>query len=381
MKKKMCTILTILMTTSIHASSTPRIEAPRIEKRIELSAIIDPATTKRSTKHNIAQLSAMAEINPEQARTQRKFIARSEITEPIERTMVKKPDVTPISKPIGNLDFQNPKQASDQPINFSEKGLEHIQDKTTDEFVGKLNNTFKKFITKTVLVTVRTRIRLISYLSLSDMFVVSIKHFLFAFSNIPEHFKSPKNNAFNNFRKQIQYLAQQISNYNSITIYKDPQAMLQLMLLIQQFLQENNEFPFSSPMLINLDQAISTAITCCNIFKNQNMIFSSSNTPAQIIRYFQPVIDNTNNLDNNKFTNNLMHAIYNDGGYTYQIIETWQKFTTSDLNQTPTNRHYAAFLTFLLLFENMIVATAVIIDQTSALYKVTNPVPVVIDIA
>lgn len=363
MKNIAYAILISCILGSMHAS-TPKLQIARTEKKIELPTAIDPILKKASSKQNVAQVS---KIKTEQ-------IAEQETTTQRKSTLPFKA-AQPKDKKSGEM------TTNENSIKKTYQNFEQIYDKSTDTFTNELHDIFNKFIRKSVFLTLKHRMRFISYMSLSDMFVISVKHLLFALFNISENLTPRKNNALNNFRKQIQYLAEQIEKYNNTTIYKKPQAMIDLMLFMQQFLQENNEFPFSSPMLINLDQTISTATTCCNIFKNQNMIFASSNSPAEIIQYFQQAIDNTNNLQNIKFTRNLINKIYDDGGYTDQIMQTWQKFTASDLNQTPVNRHYAAFLTFLLLFENMIVATAVIIDQTSALYKVTNPVSVTIDIA
>jgi hypothetical protein len=361
MKKIICAIFCNLMTLSIYASMVETLK-PRIEKTTKNQLTSYNATNKFSKQPSIGHIAeSLSKKNESQKKEPKSFTL-----EPIEDKLSKFSKNSPEMK---------------ESITLSEKAFDHIHDKTTDEFVDKINNVFKKFIKKSLFTKLSPRMRLISNASLGDVLIISIKHLLFALSNIPEHFKSPKSNALNNFKMQIQYLAQQISNYNHTTIYKNPQAMLELMFFMQQFLQENNNISFSSAMLTNLDQTMIVATTCCNIFKNENMIFASSNAPALIIEYFQQAIDNTTSLQNIKFTNNLMHAIYDKNGYTNQIMQTWQKFQTCDLNQTPTNRAYAAFLTFLLLFENMIVATAIIIDQTSALYKVTNPVSVVIDIA
>ena len=117
-----------------------------------------------------------------------------------------------------------------------------------------------------------------------------------------------------------------------------------------------------------------------DIFKNKNMILATKNGPKAILPFFKTVIENTNNLPKIKFSHELMHAIYDTDGYTDQIIQTWQNFQKNDLYKVQINRQYGAFLTFLLLFENSVVAAAIILDETSQLYKVTNPVPVVINI-
>ena len=152
------------------------------------------------------------------------------------------------------------------------------------------------------------------------------------------------------------------------------------MQYMHQFLKENNIIYFSPAMFSQLDTIMSTAINCGNIFKNQDLIFTKTDTPAQIANFFELAISNTNNLQKIQFTADLMHAIYDTHGYADQIIQTWTNFQKTPLNSSPVDREFAAFLTFLLLFENTMVATAIIIDQTSALYQVTNPVPVVINI-
>ena len=180
---------------------------------------------------------------------------------------------------------------------------------------------------------------------------------------------------------QLQYLAQQIYDYNDITTYTEPDEMLLLIKFINQFLKENQVINFSPIMLTKLNAISDFAAFNCNQFKNKDMIFSSLNAPKEVLSFFKQPIMNTNNLSKIKFSRQLMHAIYDSNGYMDQIIQKWQDFKASELSSDAVNRQYASFLAFLLLFENSLIAAAIILDETSALYKVTNPVPVFINIA
>ena len=100
-----------------------------------------------------------------------------------------------------------------------------------------------------------------------------------------------------------------------------------------------------------------------------------------MISFFQPIIDTTHKLTNFADSYGTMHKIYDAHGNMDTIIQGWKKFQSNRLYKTTVNREYAAFTTFLLLFENSIIAAAIILDETSSLYKVINPVSVTINIA
>lgn len=287
------------------------------------------------------------------------------------------------------------KQSSDRhTITLSQptilKALESKSHKTTvnettfheeivDKFVSYVNKTIFSLIKKSFYLSADNKILHITF---AEIVAESLKDALLEMSHISERLPTTRqNDSMHNFNMQIQYLAEQIKKYNAITIYTSPDDMLLLIQFIHQFLKENNVIFISSAMFIKLNTVLATAQSCCHAIKNADMIFSSSNAPKMVLSYFRPVIDSTNNLPNIKFSRDLMHAIYDSNGYTDQILQTWQSFQRSDLYKTPANRQYGAFLTFLLIFETSMIAAAIILNETSALYKITNPVPVVIDIA
>lgn len=254
-----------------------------------------------------------------------------------------------------------------------------IHEEVVDKFVTYINKTIFSLIKKSFYLSADSSIL---HITLAEIITETLKDALFEMSIISDHITtSRKNDYSNNFNMQIQYLAEQIQKYNTQTIYTSPEDMLLLIKFIHQFIKENNAIFISQAMFIKLDTILKTAQSCCYAIQNENMIFSSVNAPKMILSYFRPVIDSTNNLPNIKFSYDVMHAIYDLNGYTDQILQTWQSFQGTDLYTTPANRQYGAFLTFLLIFETSIVAAAIILNETSMLYKITNPVPVIIDIA
>ncbi len=253
-----------------------------------------------------------------------------------------------------------------------------LAEEITVKFKGYLNNQLFTMIKNSLHLSSNSRL---IQLSFAEVLAECLQQFAFQLFNISEHMGHNENSSINNFKKQVQYLAEQIQSYNNITIYSNPEKMLLLIDFMNQFLKENNAVNFSQEMYTKLTQVSSLAHITCDLFKNQNMILSSSNTPESILSFFKTAIDNANNLPKLQFTSDLMHAIYDTNEYMDNIMQTWNSFKLTDFNKNLLNRQYAAFLTFLLIFENSIVATTIILNETSALYQVTNPVPVVINIA
>ena len=188
------------------------------------------------------------------------------------------------------------------------------------------------------------------------------------------------NPSLKKFKKQLQFLSDQIKSYNDQTIYTNATNMLSLIEYIHQFVKENNIIYVSPAMHTKLDAILENTKNLYYIFNNQNIILSSDDAPEKVLEFFNPVIDTINHLSNIIPTIDLMHTIYDAHGYIDQVLQTWQDFTTSELYLTPANRQYAAFISFLLIFEYSMIAAAILLNETSLLYKVTNPIPVIINI-
>lgn len=287
------------------------------------------------------------------------------------------PPVDTQNKPLP-INVSNPELGREAPASVGGFVPESVATEMYDKYSDYFHKKLFTFIKTSMRLFVKSG--LVQF-SLADMVTEAIQQLLFRFSELPESFKIKHHDPINIFRTQIQYLAKNIGTYNTTTNYTNPEQMLFLIEFINRFLKENNVISFSSEMLVRLNGALKFAKYSCDIFKRQNIIFSSSNAPQAVLSFFKPVIDNANKLSNIKLSAQLMRDIYNKNGYMDQIMEIWIKFQAHDLYKTPANRQYAAFLTFLLLFENSMVAAAIILDETSSTYKVTNSTPVTINIA
>ena len=275
-------------------------------------------------------------------------------------------------------------------VNANEKGFslsETFTPKTSDTLLKIIiRKTISKFISQAqqnLFIVLKKNLQINStnkfiQVTFANIIAEYLKNTLFNLSNIPLSMSIPHNNSYNNFKSQLQYIANQIEKSNKTS--SSPDQMLTLIQCINQFLKESNIILFSQTMFTRLNELEATASNCCDIIRNKNLIFTSIDIPKNIMIFFKSVIDNTNKLSNIPYTQSIMHAIYDTNGYIDNIMNNWKAFKSSDLNTTAINNQYAAFLTLLLLFENSIVAAAVILDETSALYKVTNPIPVIINI-
>ncbi|MBV8660916.1 MAG: hypothetical protein JO129_02115 [Candidatus Dependentiae bacterium] len=279
--------------------------------------------------------------------------------------------------------YQFAKDKANQFATNTSKGLSIVSQEAF-QIPEQVANTFIKFFDKMIITFVKHHLpqqHNAFKVTVAEVVAASIKKMMFNVFNLSESLGPNTDNSINNFKMQLQYLAQQIEIYNNTNIYTNPDQMLLLIQSINQFLKENNVMHVSQQMYKKLDAIANLATITTNIFRNQNIIFSSIDAPAKVFACFQPIINTTNNLSKAQYSYDLMQTIYGTNGYIDQIMETWNKFQSNELYKTPINRQYGAFLTFLLLFENSIVAAAIILDQTSSLYKVVNPIPVVINIA
>jgi hypothetical protein len=259
-------------------------------------------------------------------------------------------------------------------------GIIHQEENQTSKFLtrllrGFINKSLFAFFNQQLLLSASTDF---SELSFGEALIEGIIEIIITMQT---ELQTIENHDFDNFKMQIQYLAEQIKKYNSTSVYHNVDQMLLFIKYMNQFLKENNVIYFSQAMAFKLDDVLTTSSTCCDIIRNQNIILSKKSTPDKVISFFQPTIDTTNQLSDFSDYYKTMHDIYDANGNIDHIIQGWKKFQSSRLYKTPLNRQYGAFITFLLLFENSIIATAIILNKTSSLYKVTNPVSVTINIA
>ena len=296
----------------------------------------------------------------------------------------------PFNQKVIDIDTENnnnPLQKTSS--KFNQKSSYNKQNKSSynntedDTAPSDLARLFSGFMNKSLFLFFSQQHLMSADINFSDItidqaFLEGIITVIFA---MEEKLQTIKNSDFDNFKMQIQYLAEQIKKYNTTSVYNNVDQMLLFIKFMNQFLKENNILYFSQAMSLKVDDVVATSSTCCDIIRNQNIILSSKSTPDKVLSFFQPMIETTNQLANSSDSYKTMHRIYDANGNMDCIIQRWKKFQSTRLYKTPLNRQYGAFITFLLLFENSIIATAIILDKTSTLYKVTNKVPVVINIA
>ena len=262
---------------------------------------------------------------------------------------------------------------------FMNKGNHTINSYDSNNFTSH----FTTFINKSLFTLCKQKLLISSSEPFFDGTFIEVLTvtMLDAIFNFDSQLKTIPNHNFDNFKMQIQYLAEQIKKYNNISVYKNLDEMLLLIQCINQFLKENNVIHLSQAMSMKLNDVLKTATTCCNIIKNQNIILASKNASEKVISFFEPIIDTTHKLTNFSDSYGTMHKIYDAHSNMDNIMQGWKKFQSNRLYKNRINREYAAFTTFLLLFENSIIAAAIILDETSSLYKVINPVSVTMNIA
>ncbi len=295
-------------------------------------------------------------------------------------------DVTSNKKPLllenRKLPIKHGSQIETKKPIIKNKNVSRQNTDVTESTSSELGNHFSAFVKKSIFLLLKRKLVLTAdeiYFdsmfieALTEVMIQTMLNFNLELQNIP-------NKDFDNFRMQIQYLSGQINKYNNISIYKNINQMVALIEYINQFLKENNTLFFSQLMIKKLDESLKTAKSCSYLIRNQNIILASTSAPEQVLSFFQSNIDTTNTLADFSDHYRDMHAIYDTHGNMDQIMRKWKSFKLSNLNNTTINRQYAAFITFLLLFENSIIATAIILDKTSSLYQTSKPVPVVINI-
>ena len=360
-----------------------RAEQARIEKENELHSLQEKKIVHAT--RTVSQDIALKE-NINKSQTDADILLKEEITLPKTVNNLTTTDraiainQTNQQQPSQEKSFQNlftPLTGKSSSINLS--SLMDLPTEIFDKFSDHINKMIFSILKKSMIVSPHTKIAQFSF---ADIIGKSFQRYLFLFLQLPIDLNTSTQTgqALNNFRMEIQILAEQIKKYNGKKYYTNPDQMLMLIKIINQFLKEASTRAISIQMSQKLDTVYEKAAQCCSLFQGQNMIFSSKNTPIQIFSFFKKSIDSTNNLPNLEYSYNIMQTIYGDQGYMDQILETWKIYQLSDLYKNKINRQYGAFITFLLIFENSIIAGANILYQTSTLYKITNPIPVTINI-
>lgn len=339
-----------------------------LTKPIEKSFLQEP---KRSEDYRINKPAILHELNnqaPAAARVEKLNIDSNTTFNIDTAVLAKSPSITLSNESI-KLHNENI---------FLEQLGKRSQSKVRSTFSNFASQVCLKYLKSVFHVSGATKIVNVSFAQIIGNI---LKNLIFQLSNLTKNKKTQRNNSLHAFKMQIQTLEQQISQYNQKTIYQSPDQMLLLIKQCDRFLQENNDTPFTQPMITQMTKSIQTATSCLYIFNNQNIILSSFDSPADILFFFKDVITNTNNLPKIQFSHNLIQEIYKEDGYMNEIITTWHSFEKNIMYTNIYYRQYAAFLTFLLIFENSIMAASIILDEDSNKYHVAEKVPVAINIA
>lgn len=248
-----------------------------------------------------------------------------------------------------------------------------------DQFTMLINKMTFSILKKSIFISPHKQS---SQFNFTDIIATPLKKYLFVFLQLPAKIdtKTKTGQALHDFKIELQFLTEQINSYSGKKYYTHPDQMLDLIKIINRFIQKAHIQPLSFKTESKLIDINTQATTCCNIFKNQNIIFSTQTTPEQILSFFEKPINNISDLNQAQYAYNAIDTIYEDKGYIDQILQTWQDYQNSQLYKDKINKEYGAFITFLLIFDNSIIAAANLLEQTSALYKVTSPTPVIINI-
>ncbi|MBP6869898.1 hypothetical protein KBC04_03385 [Candidatus Babeliales bacterium] len=332
-------------------------------KENEQRMLLEKANKEDSAKDLQAQPTKAQDIT---------LVERTAFIEPSKKTET--PEPQPQEKSIQDLFTP----LTEQPSISMQSVIEYPAEMLTkfDTFISKMTLSVLK---KSINVNINSKL---FHTSFADIIAESLKRYMFQLFQLPENLNTETDagNSLNNFKMEIQFLAYQIGSYNGKQFYTQPEQMLALIKIINRFLQEADAHNISQEISKKLDLIYQQAKKACNLFQNQNIIFSTKDTPEQILQFFLQPIKNTNNLTKIQFSYGLIHKIYDAHGYMDQILQAWQEFQHSNLYKNKINREYGAFIAFLLIFQNSIVAAANILDETSALYQVTNPIPITINI-
>ena len=206
--------------------------------------------------------------------------------------------------------------------------------------------------------------------SITDILVQAVHTILFHLLNLPT--ESQKQAPVESLKKEIQFLSEQIQKYNNESAYSDIDQMLEFIAYMNNFLKESHFTSLSTINIENLDAAYTTASTANNIFKNENIIFDAKLVPNEVVQIFVQTINDGEKLTTIKDATSMIHEVYDKDGSIDLIIKNWQSFMATQYTNEKNNQYYAAFMTFLLIFQDSILATTSILNETSKEFKVTD---------
>jgi len=206
--------------------------------------------------------------------------------------------------------------------------------------------------------------------SLSDIITSGLKNILFHILQLPK--KIQTESTTESFKSELQYLFDEIQNYNTTSVYTNIDQMLIFIQNINDFLKESHLVQLLPEHITNMDNGYTTAKNISNVFKTKNIIFDFNLVPNEVQDFFSSLIKDGENVS--KITNSakIIHAIYGTNGSIDLIIHNWKKFMTSSYTKVENNIYYADFMAFLLIFQDSILATICILNETSQEFKVTH---------
>ncbi|MGZ6250775.1 MAG: hypothetical protein ACXWL2_02000 [Candidatus Chromulinivorax sp.] len=238
-----------------------------------------------------------------------------------------------------------------------------------------INKIMFKFLKHSLRLPLATKFSLQQ--TVSENLAEIVKDAIFNLSNLSESIPGSKQISLNQFKAEMEFIAEQIEKLSKTTVYTNLilQQMLQLIFCINQFLFDSNNIALTYHEVETINKVSKTANNCLNICLHKNLIFSNYNLPKNIETFFAKPISTIEQLSDTELSNLTIQEIYTPNGTMDQLITTWNTFNSNQA-QTIINKQYAAFITLLLLFENSVIAAATILNQTSALYKVINPITI-----
>jgi len=272
----------------------------------------------------------------------------------------KKPLVTNLN--YAGIDLSN----NDTMTNLTEKeNTQSQQTNTFDEFIEyQLENTIDTLFSSTL------KNAHLNHNTLDEIIISSLQSLLFHLLGLSKNMQQLP--ATESFKKELQYLYENIQKYNGTNIYFDIEQMVIFLQSINTFLKESHLILLSPENINSIDAGYATAITTSNLFKEKNIILDFSFVPNEVKEIFAKAIDDGQILIQIKNSKIMIPKIYDKNGSINIIIDSWNTFMKSNLKKVPHNLYYAAFTTFLLIFQDSILATICLLNETSKEFKVTN---------
>ena len=380
----MSSTITIIQAMEYHDTSTDisKIDTHTVQAKelpLKITAKNPPESIKSELsraklhKNSIAQENSAQEINK---------IALKE-TVLVDTSHVSHQKVTPAHE----INFKNEPQASTKSVEtninyagfdlpsvekksvITEKDIAPIVHESVSEkaIENKIDATIEDLFKKSMLFPDVTR------RSLEEIIASSLHDLLFHILGLSEQAQAQQ--PTESFKSELQYLSQQIQKFSNATAYTDIDQMIEFIIAMNDFLKQSHIVPLSDVQVENIDTAYTTAFTAANIFKNQNLIFDFNLVPDEVIQIFKQPIDDGQNLIKIKDALATIHTIYNKEGSINLIMHSWQNFLESKYVSIQNNQYYAAFMTFLLIFQDSMLATISILNETSNEFQVTDQLP------